>query len=115
MGLDMYLTDRQGNDLGYWRKANAIHGYIVRRHADGVDKCQKIELTRADLVALRSLCYEVLFNLHKARDLLPPTEGFFFGSYETDENYRQDLLDTAEIINKALETKKRTFIYQASW
>lgn len=115
MGLDMYLTDRQGNDLGYWRKANAIHGYIVRSHADGVDKCQKIKLTRGDLIELYARCLTVLLDISKAKDLLPPTEGFFFGSYEVDDGYRQDLGDTVEIINKALETKKRVFIYQASW
>lgn len=115
MGLDMYLTDSKGNELGYWRKANAIHGYIVRRHSGGVDECQKIELTRGDLKVLYARCFTVLLDISKAKDLLPPTEGFFFGSYEVDEDYKQDLIDTIKIINTALNSRKRTFIYQANW
>jgi hypothetical protein len=28
--------------MGYWRKANAIHGYFVNVHANGVDECHQI-------------------------------------------------------------------------
>lgn len=115
MGLDMYLNDVQGNDLGYWRKANAIHGWIVRTLADGVDKCQKIKVTRHNLAELRKLCLMVLADRTLARELLPPTDGFFFGSYEIDELYEQDLRETVSIIDNALNSKKRVFIYQASW
>lgn len=116
MGLDMYLTDRQGNELGYWRKANAIHGYIVRTAGENVDNCQKIKLSRYALQTLRSHCLMVLQDISKAKELLPPTEGFFFGSYEIDNWYVEDLKETVKIIDKALsETRKRTFIYQASW
>ena len=27
-------------DVGYWRKANAIHNYFVQRCQNGVDECQ---------------------------------------------------------------------------
>ena len=116
MGLDMYLRDSTGkNELGYWRKANAIHGWIVREKADNVDKCQKIPLTRDDLEKLRRVCLNVLLNPEKAQDYLPPTTGFFFGSNEVDTFYFEDLQDTVKILDDILTTRKRRFVYQASW
>lgn len=115
MGLDMYLNDSQGNELGYWRKANAIHGYIVQKFADGVDECQNIKLTRENLAQLRKDCLQVLADKNLARELLPPTEGFFFGSYDVDDWYHDDLKHTVAVIDDALNSTKRVFIYRASW
>ena len=44
----------------YWRKANAVHGWIVRECAQGVDECQRIDLEREDLIKLRDVCVEAL-------------------------------------------------------
>jgi hypothetical protein len=77
MGLDMYLYRAETNknvhdetdfceclkcrpylkwieegELGYWRKANAIHNWFVTKLANGVDECQQIEVSRDDLYAL---------------------------------------------------------------
>ena len=52
--------------VAYWRKANAVHGWIVRNLADGVDTCQRIELTREDMVTLRNVCVEALKERDKA-------------------------------------------------
>jgi len=116
MGLDMYLFDRTGERrFGYWRKANAIHGYIVHNFADDVDECQKIKLTRENLSTLRKHCLMVLADNSLAWSLLPPTQGFFFGGYDVDNYYYDDLRDTVRIIDKALQSKLRQFIYRASW
>lgn len=115
MGLDMYLRDSTGSEIGYWRKANAIHGWVVRERAGNVDNCQEIPLTRDDLKRLRGLCLNVLLDPRKAHDYLPPTSGFFFGSTEVDTFYFEDLQDTVKILDDALTTRKRRFVYQASW
>ena len=47
-------------NIGYWRKANAIHGWFVRELADGVDECQPINAPREKLEELRKLCIEAL-------------------------------------------------------
>ena len=108
--------------VGYWRKANAIHGYIVQNHAGGVDECQRIQLTADDLRVLRDLCLEVINHHHDsgsttmAESILPTSQGFFFGSYAYDEYYYQDLRHTIDICNRALsESDCDYFIYQASW
>ena len=38
--------------VAYWRKANAIHNWIIENCADGVDECQIIELTKENLESL---------------------------------------------------------------
>lgn len=53
-----------------------------------------------------------------ARELLPTQEGFFFGSYEYNEYYVQDLKDTIEIIEKVLaetDFEKEFITYRSSW
>jgi hypothetical protein len=113
--------------IAYWRKANAIHGWFVNNLAGGVDECQEIHVPRNALVDLLTACKAVLsvsaavskqdmadqFNLN-------PTEGFFFGGYELDEYYDQDLKYTIEMLEHILsiipeDDYKWEFTYQASW
>ena len=47
-------------DIAYWRKANAIHNWIVENCADGEDKCQEIYLRQEDLKKLLTLVNTVL-------------------------------------------------------
>ena len=118
MGLDMYLYEKQVHEVAYWRKANAIHGWIIN-HADVVDDCTPISLTKQDLYDLREVCLKVL-DAHTeevALDLLPPAEGFFFGSNYIDEWYWDNVQDTVTKLNEALEQSvdDAMFEYQASW
>lgn len=161
MGLDMYLGARnqtgEHQELGYWRKANAVHGWFVRECAYGVDECQEIFVSREHLLKLRSDCNNALANRENAvpnnednviikqpvgsgqdlaqfiidnmkkeqekigatlvsDDPLQPTAGFFFGSTEKDEWYYNDLLETLDIIDRALALDDGwEIIYQASW
>jgi len=107
--------------MGYWRKANQIHHWFVETIGNGVDECQKMFVGRENLEELKSLCLEVLAvrytpqGVDVAKDLLPPSSGFFFGSYEIDEWYYKDLENTLEIIENCLNSKFDYFEYQASW
>lgn len=58
--------------VGYWRKANAIHGWIVRNLADGIDECQRIDMGREDIVNLRDVCVKALNNRHEALPIKEP-------------------------------------------
>ena len=106
-------------DAMYWRKANAIHGWFVENCQGGRDECQETYIPREKLVELRDLCKDILENPDAERDEdLEPTKGFFFGSYEKDEWYWQDLKNTVEGITSALESlpeNQYEFYYQASW
>jgi hypothetical protein len=47
--------------------------------------------------------------------LLPSTSGFFFGNTEYDEWYYNDIQNTIEILEKALEDKDGEYYYSSSW
>jgi len=104
-------------DAMYWRKANAIHGWFVKVVQGGEDDCNSYDVDREQLIALRDLCKDILEHPDAERETdLEPTEGFFFGSYEKDEWYFQDLQNTVEGLDRVLALPKEySFSYQASW
>lgn len=121
--------------VGYWRKANAIHGWFVAECADGVDQCQQIPVFRSDLVELNNLCKSVMNDPSTALKTLPPTrhpeaETFdavrqgssqvLFGYNNIDIYYFLHIKDTISILDHVLniipdDNDKWNFIYQASW
>lgn len=147
MGLDMYLTakryiydfDDEGTALrdalkdlsvngmevkelsycaGYWRKANHIHKWFVDNVQGGVDNCAEYLVSVEDLENLLALVNEVLTHTKKAKELLPTSNGFFFGSDLYDESYYEDLIHTKAIIENVLsitELRKYDIYYSSSW
>jgi hypothetical protein len=63
------------------------------------------------------VCEEVLADPSKADDLLPPSEGFFFGSSEIDDWYWDDIKETIGTIKRMLENTPDDweFYYASSW
>jgi hypothetical protein len=143
MGLDMYLNAKRflwfnEDELGaqiaaafpelkgkrvkevtveaiYWRKANAIHKWFVDNVQGGQDDCGNYDVGRDQLEELRQLILQALDE--KDATLLPPTQGFFFGSDKVDEYYWQDLRDTETQLSKILEEFPSgwDFEYHSSW
>ena len=105
--------------VAYWRKANAIHGWFVNTLAGGVDECQPIYVSLDKLIELRELANSVVLAPAMAGDILPPQEGFFFGSSDIDEWYISDMKNTVEMLDKIISSVSPedypTFYYQASW
>ena len=104
--------------VGYWRKANAIHRWFVKNVQNGTDDCGTYVVSQEQLEELKALCEDVLNDKVSALKALPTTSGFFFGSTAYDEYYIQDLHSTVEIINQVLETTDwdtQTVCYQSSW
>lgn len=102
----------------YWRKANAIHGWIIDNCANGVDECQPIRMTKEQVTKLQDLAARAIEGDKAAQEELSPTEGFFFGSTDRDEWYYLDLKSTRDGLAQVLkvsENKPVDFIYQASW
>ena len=105
-------------NVAYWRKVNAVHSWFVNNVQDGVDECQKAEVSREQLQELIDTCKQVRDDHDKAEELLPVGEGFFFGSYEYDEWYFQGIDSTIEQLEKILNNPKFEgwhFVYQSSW
>jgi hypothetical protein len=140
MGLDMYLTAKEyvwekdrdkfkgvttfdlplsevTYEVGYWRKANAIHKWFVDNVQSGVDDCGEYGVAIQQLCELLQMVNEVLKDPSKAMELLPPTSGFFFGSTEVNEFYLQNLKYTADLIEKikGFPGGKLLYLYRSSW
>jgi hypothetical protein len=106
---DGYRLELKTLRLGYWRKHPNLHGYIVNNFADGIDQCQRIDLSRTDIERLIEAV---------ARDDLPHTEGFFFGASDGSETE-----ETLRILRDALawlrgepdRANSRAIYYRASW
>ena len=112
-------------EVAYWRKANAIHNWFVQNLAEGVANCAPIYCELDDLKRLLMTCERILdapdeSKEHLVKNLLPPCEGFFFGSTDIDEYYYEDLRHTAKVLTKIIESVSENdldvhFEYQASW
>jgi hypothetical protein len=99
----------------YWRKANQIHDWFVQNVQDGIDDCERYFVSRTMLEKLLADCQAALDQ--KNVTILPPAEGFFFGSTEIDEDYWNDIERTAAGISLALTDlgDDWDFEYHASW
>jgi len=120
---DLPKTDFAGLEIkaciGYWRKANAVHGWFVDNVQDGEDECKPHHVSREQLEELKNECLQSLAVRAGATsigDTLEPRAGFFFGSTEKDDWYYQDLVETVKIVDGALALDNNySFIYQSSW
>ena len=106
-------------EIGYWRKANAIHKWFVDNVQAGQDDCGEYYVSHDNLKKLYDTCLSVLENPKQGDDVLPTTGGFFFGSTEYDDWYLDSLRHTVEVCKEALalaeEDKHCSFYYSSSW
>ena len=119
-GLEDVAHDIYGAEVSvtcaYWRKANQIHKWFVDNVQGGEDNCGEYYVSHEKLKELLNTCTLAVTN--KNPNLLPPQEGFFFGSTDIDEWYWQDLMNTIEQIQRVLklsEMSKLSFYYTSSW
>ena len=102
--------------VGYWRKANAVHQWFVDNVQGGVDECQESYVPAGKLQELLDICLYIKKDNKLAEELLPTEDGFFFGPTDYDEWYLQTIDQTIEILEKLdLENTTDDFYYQASW
>jgi hypothetical protein len=132
-------------ELMYWRKANQIHGWFCNNTEEIVADV-KYYVTKTDLEVLLETCKSVSDILEKSpkitkqvvggwkdgeeylvpvevydnnviADILPPTQGFFFGSDTIDDYYKQDIDDTIKFLEGELPNceEDAEFEYYASW
>ena len=108
MGLDMGLDRVKREELHYWRKANAIRGYFAS--LPGFVDNGDTFVSREQLEELLEKCKEVLDykgtanEVEMVEEILPPTDGFFFGSTEINDWYWDDIEETKEALEKIIPT-----------
>jgi hypothetical protein len=107
-----------GCKVMYWRKANAIHKWFVDNCQNGVDECQRSLVGFSQVKELLALCKKVKRYKKQAPELLPTSEGFFFGGTEYDDWYFsniQQTIDGLEKLFKIPNIDSWDFYYQSSW
>ena len=107
--------------IGYFRKFNALHSYIVKTFADGLDNCQDVLLYKEDVEKIKKVLDDVL-NIHqqaeKAKEILPTQSGYFFGGTDYDEYYFEEVKVAADLMQNFLDNfdfESYQLVYQASW
>lgn len=117
-----YITEQ----LCYWRKANHIHKWFVDNIQVGRDDGDEYIVGLPNLKQLRDVCYEVMTDNSRAKELLPTEDGFFWGSTEYDEWYFTQTSNTYKILNELVEELESNnygtplnnsawMYYRASW
>ena len=106
--------------IGYFRKFNALHSYIVRTFANGEDNCQDIFLSQEDVVKIKAALDSVLETTteERAKEVLPTQSGFYFGSTSYDEDYFEDVREAAALMQNFLDHfdfGTYELVYRASW
>lgn len=134
-------------EVAYWRKANMLHGWFVRNcqsiredieikvtYQDLVNLLKDINEVLENTVLETGQVhmgttftdkgieekYEeglIVKDSSVAEELLPTTQGFFFGSYDYDEYYVMDLKDAKEKLEKVINESNEDdeFLYYASY
>jgi len=109
------LTMSESEEVGYWRKFNALHAWFVDNVQGGVDECQSTIVTKKQLIKASSLLKK---SITAKNPPLRPRRGFFFGSTDIDEWFRENCENAHTTIEKIIgETNFEThnIYYSASW
>ena len=101
-----------------WKKMNAIHNWFVENVQNGTDDCGTHYVTHDQLKELVLTIETVLQKKddEEALALLPPSEGFFFGSTEIDDYYWHELTETRWKLLEDMDANPNDeYYYHASW
>ena len=109
--------------VGQFRKANAIHSWIMNQCCDGdmTWDCRYVLISPDIIQELKDICLKLLGLQGKkfrdaAEELLPTHKGFFWGSLAYDKYYRADLRDFVKMCNKLnLDDPDVDIMYYPSW
>jgi hypothetical protein len=81
-------------DIGYWRKANAIHQWFVDRCADGTDDCKPVYVGREQLQELRDICQKII-------DECPLVEGTVNTGYSIEDGKKVPIVEAGKVMANA--------------
>jgi hypothetical protein len=110
----MYVIE----EVGYWRKFNALHNWFVKNVQDGVDDCGEYYVSKGKLEELLMTLEAVNENPKVAADYLPPRSGFFFGNTDIDNYYKEEVKETIKLVKALIKEHEEfspSYYYQSSW
>ena len=104
MGLDIYFSriKKTSNDLVYLRKVNFLVGFVEEKTQHYISNLRGIEFTKEMAEELKDRCERVLANHGLAQILLPTTKGCFFGNYEYNDIYFEEVKGVLDELNNTI-------------
>jgi hypothetical protein len=108
--VDVALDVDTATEIFYWRKFNALHGWMedLYRQKRGLRhdfNCTTVRLTANDLDRL---------EMDTGNNKLVPVNGFFFGAQEIDSEDLESVSDFIKVARQALANGKAVF-YDSWW
>ena len=107
-GLDQYISNSDGEEV-YLRKANQIQGFFEERGL--ADNCKQILVPKKVMLELISNIKAVLAQHDLAPELLPSTPGFFYGSYDYDDWYFEQLEEVLPELEALIKPNAKYYYY----
>ena len=115
--IDLKKVSYIDEEIGYWRKANAIHKWFVDNVQEGNDDCKNYEVSIEELEKLLKLCESIkekakiddegnIINAEEIASILPTESGFFFGSTDYDKYYMEDIDYTIKMLKEVLKEEE---------
>lgn len=108
--------------VGYWRKFNALHKWFVDNVQNGEDDCKEYYVPQSKLQELKTTLIEVkrgkgklVNNVPVAQAMLPTADGFFFGGVDYDDYYYEMIDRTLELLDEVIADSSGEYYYSASW
>lgn len=107
MGLDQNFTIKKNNEIIFsqdLRKVNCIQGYFEEKYE--IDNLETISISKEDIQYLYEKSKYILENKEDfdfAKEHLPITKGFFYGNYDYNEYYFEDIEETYQVSQEILE------------
>ena len=112
-------------EIGYWRKFNALHRWFVENVQEGNDDCKQYWVSQKALTDLLEVLKKVaasrnrlvdnLRDTETAKENLPTVGGFFFGDTDYNEYYYDEVESTIKIIEEAVKDTDADYYYSSSW
>lgn len=117
------------SEVGYWRKANHIHKWMVDNVQKGRDDCEPHVVSKEKLLALKHTCEMAMEcftengvlkprKLYLLEEILPTSGGFFFGELGYNYDYWENVQSAIRIIDKIIadtDWEDEIIYYHASW
>lgn len=108
MGLDQSFTVKnEENEIllhQNLRKVNCIQGYFEEKY--DIESLETISITKEDIEYLYEKSKYILENkqdLNFAKEHLPITKGFFYGNYDYNEWYFEDIEETYQVSQEIIQ------------
>ncbi len=89
-------------ELATWKRANAIHYWMVNNVQKGIDDDGYHQIPIAKIKVLKVLA-ELALKSEQPQEILPTSENVLFGNANYDEEYRTNLIHTVDVLDNILK------------